>query len=563
MTADPRPDSTNEPREARAAEQATRLAAELKARKEGEIAQARLAAIVESSDDAIVSKGLDGIITSWNQGAEKMFGYTAAEAVGKHVLLIVPPERHDEERMILSRLGRGERVDHFETQRMAKDGRRLDISLTVSPVRDSSGTIVGASKIARDITERKRIERQREGLLEAERFAREEAQRINTIKDEFLATLSHELRTPLNAIMGWAQLLASGKLESSEFTEAGHIIERNARAQTQLIDDLLDMSRIASGKLQLNLRLISPVDVIYAAIETVLPSSDAKDIGIEKRLDTAVPPISGDPARLQQVVWNLLSNAVKFTPKGGKIRVLLEQVDSHLELSVSDTGQGIAPEFLPHLFERFRQADASTTRRHGGLGLGLSIVKQIAEMHGGTVTATSPGLNQGATFTIQLPIRAAYSPSSKSESRHPTGTSLSSDVQWVDLSNLKLLIVDDEQDARELIERLLVESGAQVQVAESAQAALTSIVENPPDVLISDIGMPEVDGYELLRLARELPGGNMPAIALTAFARTEDRTRALMAGYIAHVAKPVEPSELLATVAVVSRRAIGLPTRRS
>jgi PAS domain S-box-containing protein len=523
-----------------------------------DVAQARLAAIVESSDDVIISKTLEGIITSWNRSAQRIFGYTMAEAVGQSILLIVPPDRHAEEANILARLSQGERIEHFETQRRTKDGRMLDISLTVSPVRDASGTIIGASKIGRDITEKKRLERQRDTLLNDERYAREEAQRLNRMKDEFLATLSHELRTPLNAIMGWSQLLAAGGMTPDDLKEGVQVIERNARAQKQLIDDLLDISRIISGKLRLDVQRVQPITFIEAAIQTVLPSADAKQIRLDIMLDPRAGPVSGDPGRLQQVVWNLLSNAVKFTSRGGRIRITLESVNSHVELTVSDTGQGISPQFLQQLFARFSQADASTNRKHGGLGLGLAIVKQLVELHGGSVRAKSEGDGKGSTFTVKLPLLPLHVDQPFEERVHPrssAGTALRRDQ--ANLAGLKILLVEDEPDARELVKRLLSESGAQVAVADSAAEGLRWLEANQADVIVSDIGMPEIDGYEFLRRARKLDGpghSRAPAIALTAFARSEDRTRALRVGYIAHVAKPVEPSELLATVAVVAGR---------
>jgi PAS domain S-box-containing protein len=533
-----------------------RLQKEIEARKASAVLEARLAAIVESSDDAIVSKTLDGIITSWNVAAERLFGYSSEEAVGKSILLIVPPERHGEEADILRKLRKGERTNHFETERVRKGGRRVDVSITVSPIRDSSGTIVGASKIARDVTEQKRAEREREQLLAAERNARGEAQRANQLKDEFLATLSHELRTPLNAIMGWAQLMGLGTMAGDEMQDAGRAIERNARTQKQLIDDLLDMSRIISGKLRLDLQQVDPISFIDAAVETIRPSASVKEIRIERLIDPLAGPVSGDPSRLQQVMWNLLSNAVKFTPKGGRIQVRLERVNSHIELSVSDTGQGIDPAFLPHLFERFRQADASTTRKHGGLGIGLAIVKEIVELHGGTVRAKSAGDGQGAAFVVTLPLLLLKNKAEPTRV-HPTASSASViDIGLTDLSGLKILFVDDEPDARSLVKRLLEECGAQAMAAESAQQALDLARGDKPDVLISDIGMPETDGYEFLRQFR-MAGDSyskVPAIALTAFARSEDRTRALRAGFISHVAKPIEPSELLATIAVVAGR---------
>jgi PAS domain S-box-containing protein len=532
------------------------LRAEIEAREVSAVVEARLGAIVESSDDAIISKTLDGIIMSWNAGAESLFGFTADEAIGQSILLIIPPDRHQEESTILNKLRNGEKINHFETVRQAKDGTLVEISLSVSPVRDASGTIVGASKIARDITGKRRLEREREQLLEAERAAREEAQRLNRLKDEFLATLSHELRTPLNAILGWAQMMGLGTLKGDDLVEAGHVIERNARTQKQLIDDLLDMSRIVSGKLRLELQQIEPSSIIDTAIETIRPTAAVKDIRIEKLLDPLAGPVSGDPGRLQQVIWNLLANAVKFTPKGGKIQVRLERVNSHIEICISDTGEGIEPAFLPNLFERFRQADASEARRHGGLGLGLAIVKEIVELHGGTVRAKSAGVRQGATFIVTLPL-LIFRRKADAPSVHPTAPSaLPIQTDFTKLSGLKILFVDDEPDARNLVKRLLEQYGAEVAIAENATVALDRIVHFCPDLLISDIGMPNVDGYEFLRRLRSSRDETamVPAIALTAFARSEDRTRALLAGYMHHVSKPIEPSELLATIAVVSGR---------
>jgi PAS domain S-box-containing protein len=383
-------------------------------RTRAEESSARLAAVVESSDDAIVSKSLEGIISTWNKGAERIFGYTAAEVVGKSIYILIPEERRSEEPQIIERLKRGERVETYETVRVRKDGARVHVSLTVSPVKDASGGIIGASKIARDITERKRAEEERARLtdilaklLQSERAARAESDRLGAIKDEFLATLSHELRTPLSAILGWTQLLRRRVTHESDLRQGLDTIERNVRIQTQLIEDLLDISRISSGKLRLDIRRVEPVSFVDAALETVRPAADAKGIAIEKQLDPAAGPIFGDPDRLQQVVWNLLLNAIKFTPKGGKVQVLVESKESQIEIRVIDTGIGIDAEFLPHVFERFRQADASSTRSHGGLGLGLSIARHVVELHGGTITALSAGTGRGATFIVQLPIGGA------------------------------------------------------------------------------------------------------------------------------------------------------------
>ncbi len=523
-------------------------------RKQVEETVARLAAIVDSSEDAIISKTLQGTITSWNFAAERMFGYQAAEAIGKSILILFPPDLVDEEAAIIDRISRGERLQHYQTIRVHKDGTQIHLSLSISPIRDSRGNVIGASKIARDITPQIKQQKEREALLESERIARSEAERANILKDEFLATLSHELRTPLNAILGWAQLLATQR-GGTDLEEGLDVIQRNARAQTQLIEDLLDMSRIVSGKVRLDVQWTDLAAVINAAIESVRPSADAKSIHLRKILDPQTGPVSGDPTRLQQVIWNLLSNAIKFTPKGGKVDVLLERVNSHLEITVHDSGMGIKPELLPVIFERFRQADSSTTRTYGGLGLGLSIVKHLVELHGGTVRGKSAGEGQGATFIVALPV-APFRPS---ESRiHPKGSHLQNvDSADVDLDGVHIIVVDDEADTRTLLTRLLSECNANVEAVSNAADAICAIKQNRPDLIVSDIGMPVMDGYQLIQEVRELDpaqGGAVPAIALTAFARSEDRTRAMLAGYNMHVAKPIEAQELLATVANLAGR---------
>ena len=444
-----------------------------------------LAAIVESSDDAIIAKTLDGVITSWNRGAERIFGYAAAEIIGRHISVLKPPEHSEDVIQILERIRHGERVNHFETKRCTKDGRIIDVSLSVSPIRDADGKIVGASKVARDITERKRAEEERERLLAA-------AEAANRMKDEFLATLSHELRTPLNAIVGWAQILRSGKVDAEDLEEGLAAIERNAQVQSQLVEDLLDISRISSGNLRLDVQRLKITEVIEAALAAVMPAANAKGIRIHKVLDSLAGPVTGDFARLQQVVWNLLSNAVKFTPKGGQVQVLLERVNSHVEVSVIDTGMGIRPEFLPHVFDRFRQADASTTRRHGGLGLGLAIAKQLVEMHGGSIRAKSPGEGQGATFTVTLPIIVVHPERPEAEKVRPKEPVTTEEIGLEGaLVGLKVLVVDDEPDARQLIRRVLEDCKAEVALATSAAEALELLGSFRPDVIVSDIGMPE------------------------------------------------------------------------
>jgi PAS domain S-box-containing protein len=701
-----------------------RQAADFVERCAAEEAGARMAAIVDSSDDAIVGKTLDGVITSWNRGAQRMFGYTAAEAVGRHITLVVPEDRHAEEHEVLARLRRGERIEHFTTERRAKDGRRIIVSLTVSPIRDAAGRIVGASMVARDITERElALERRRrdehnarflayasaelanlsdyrrtlqtvarlsvpafadwcavdvlredgtlervavmhsdagkealaaalqrawpdrsaprgvakvlrdarsdwspdipESLLQAfaadeehrrllhelgpksyicvpvrsrrdvagaltfvtaesgrhyteadVRVAEDLAYRVSVAienaslyqalqqadrrKDEFLATLSHELRTPLNAIVGWTHVLRESAGASDTARKAAEIIHRNALAQNQLISDILEVSRIVAGKVRLD---IGPVDlgaVIQAAIDAVQPAAEAKHVQVELALDPKAGPITGDPERLQQVAWNLLSNAIKFAPAhGGRIQVRLEAAPSHVRLTVEDNGPGIAADFLPYVFDRFQQADSSSTRKHGGLGLGLAIVRHLVELHGGTVRADNRAGGHGAIFTVELRRRTAAATASPAMiERLPRAE----EAVWLQsapsLRGLRILVVDDEPDARDLVAMVLERCGAQVTAVSSAREGLHVLSEARPDVLLSDIEMPEQNGYDFLRQVRHLPaerGGLTPAAALTAYASTADRMKTLEAGFQIHVPKPVQPPELVAVVASLVR----------
>ena len=795
---------------------ASKIARHIGERKQAAADQAFLAAIVAGSDDAIIAKNLDGIIQSCNAGAERVFGYRPDELVGRSVRILIPPDRQSEEDEILARIRRGERIDHFETVRMRKDGQLLDISLTVSPVKDDHGTIIGVSKIARDITAQKRaaaelaaqqawfritlasigdaviasdpsgivtfmnataervtgwtraeaagrpldsifriinertrepvenpatlvmklghvvglanhtvligrdgVERpiadsaspirdpegrmigvvlvfrdvtderrredaiaeqrewlqttlesigdaviatdvngrivfmnpvaeyltgwraeaarghpctevfrivneqhrrpvddpvsrvladggvvgfgtytllvasdgserpidesgapirnrdgrtigvvlvfrdvserrrleldrqsaaaERDRLLEAERAARADAERASRVKDDFVAMVSHELRTPLNAILGWTQLMMRAGQDPATLERGLDVISRNTRLQAQLISDLLDISRIVAGKLQLEIQSVDFRAIVSEAVETVRHEADAKRIDIRERLDGDVGVVAGDPARLQQIVWNLLSNAVKFTPSGGWIEVSLRRIGQNAEVVVSDNGAGIRADVLPHVFDRFHQADRSITRRFGGLGLGLSIVKHLTELHGGSVRAASPGEGKGATFTISLPASVAAPSPSHVHSSHRLEP-----YRGVSLESIRVLVVEDEPDTREFLRRLLEDQGAAVSVAASAHEAMEMFRFAPPDILISDIGLPEVDGYDLMQRIRSsgMPRGEtVPAIALTAYARAEDRTRALRAGYQAHIPKPVEPGDLLVTIA--------------
>jgi len=862
MSHEPPADSPHD--KATASEWITRL-------QRSEVAPHWLSAIIESADDAIISKTLEGVIASWNKGAERIFGYKADEIIGRSVLTLIPPELQSEEPGILARIRAGDRIEHYETVRVRKDGTRLDISLTVSPIRGADGRIIGASKIARDITERKAAQRaidagrerlnlalsaahlgdwswdvktdlvtfseaaaeifgippgprltwtemramldeehrgpaqaaveqsisgrtdydieyritrpdgsrrwisakgravyeddrslqgmlgvvqditQRkrteealreqtealrtinevspiisaeldlhnivqavtdaateltgarfgsffynvlnvegasymlytlsgvpreafahfpmpratdlfgptfrgEGVLriadvrkdprygknspyfgmpeghlpvtsylavpvvsrsgevmgglffghpeanvfgarheqivvglasqasvamdnarlyeaaqraraEAEASAAEnerlyrDAQESSRLKDEFLANVSHELRTPLTAILGWAHMLRTGQFDGDSASKAFETIERNARAQAQLIDDLLDVSRAITGKLRLDVRPVDPNVFIESAIEAVRPAAEAKGVRVQKIMDTGAVTVSGDPVRLQQVIWNLLSNAIKFTPKGGRVQVRMERVNSHVEIAVSDTGQGIPAEFLPHVFDRFRQADMGTTKKHGGLGLGLAIVRHLVELHGGTVKAESAGEGQGSTFTVMLPVAPVYQSEAAAERVHPAARDTLPAFECIDrLDGMHILVVDDERDTRELLKAGLSRCGAEVTAAASAAEAIELMRGAVPDLLISDIGMPDEDGYSLMRRVRQLPaavGGRVPAIALTAYARVEDRMQALRAGYQMHVPKPVELAELVTVAASLARRGGG------
>jgi len=836
--------------------------------KSPELAQYWLSSLIESADDAIISKTLEGVITSWNEGARRIFGYEADEMIGKPVTILIPQEHHDEEPTILARLRAGQRIEHYETVRVRKDGQHIDVSLTVSPIKGPDGRIVGASKIARDITAKRQARRaldeasdrlklalnaarlgdwswdaktditnmseaaatmfgipsgpymtwtqmrellhpddrerariavetalatrgeydveyrvrqadksevwiaakghgiydddgavvgmlglvqdistrktneetlreqaealrtlnemgqtisaeldlhntvqavtdaateligarfgsffynvmteegasytlftlagvpraafehfpmpratdlfgptfrgegvvriddvkqdprygknspyygmpeghlpvasylavpvvSRSGevlgglffghpepgvfterheitvsglasqaaiamdnarLYEAAQKARAEAEQAaaenerlyrqaeesSRLKEEFLATISHELRTPLSAILGWTRMLRLGQLTPDNIAKALDTIERNARAQAQLVDDLLDVSRIITGKLRMDVRPADPNEFIDAAVEAVRPAAEAKGVRVQKVVDTGLLSIPGDPVRLQQVVWNLLSNAIKFTPRDGRVQIRSERINSHLEIVVSDTGQGISPDFLPHVFDRFRQADQKTSRQHGGMGLGLAIVRHLVELHGGTVRAHSDGEGKGATFTVTLPISPVYQVDSTGGRVHPGARDLLPPDDSTDrLDGLKILVVDDEIDTRDLLKQGLEYCGATVKVVSSALEALDSLKQAIPDVLISDIGMPGTDGYDFIRQVRELSsqqGGRVAAIALTAYTRIEDRLQALRAGYDMHVPKPVELTELVAVAVSLARR---------
>jgi len=633
---------------------------DVSSRKSAEVANAHLAAIVESSDDAILSKDLNGIIQTWNKGAERMFGYTSAEVVGKSITILIPDNRYDEETTILQRIRRGQSVDHYETIRRRKDGTLLDISLTISPIRDESGKIIGASKIARDITEskqrskqirfqaqllgaveqaviatdcegivtywnsfaerlygwseaeaiglpifeltaavaqspeavdifellkqgrswsgefqvrrkdgivfpamvsdwpiydttgelvgivgvsvdiseRKLAEEERTRLLQAERDARADAERANALKDEFLATLSHELRNPLNVIMGYSELLQRNEqVRNSPFLKnAVEVLRRNAGAQSQLVRDLLDLSRLHMGKLSLTREVVSFASVIDNAVETVRAEAANKQIELEVEIDGEDGLVLGDPLRLEQIVWNLLNNAVKFTPPRGKVRIAIKGDSGDAVLKVVDTGQGIDPAFLPHVFEMFRQADASSSRKHSGMGIGLALVRQLAELHGGSVSASSDGVGRGATFTVRIPLSKEAKRVSREE-RFSTSRVL---------EGMQILIVDDSADTLDMLKQLLEIEGAVVCSARGGSQALEVAAGNDFDIVISDISMPEMDGFEFLRRLRGIHRQeSVPVLAVTGFGRDEDVQRAKKGGFFAHISKPVDLEQLL------------------
>jgi PAS domain S-box-containing protein len=494
----------------------------------------------------------DGRHLEVNEAALRHSGYTRDEMLGRTKLdlgfWVAPQER---ERLLQMLRTRG-RVRDLEVTFRTKAGEER-LLLANSEVITYRGEPAVLS-VSLDITDRKRS-------AEREQRARAAAEAASRAKDEFMALLSHELRTPLNAVYGWARMLSTGALEGEVATRALDAIVRNARAQVQLIDDMLDISRIVAGKMRLEVRPVDLKAVIEAALDAVRPAADAREIRLHSVLDTRAIGISGDPDRLQQVVWNLLTNAVKFTPRGGRVHVHLHRVNSHVEIVVSDTGQGISPELLPHVFERFHQATSTSTPRYEGLGLGLALVRHLVELHGGTVTAHSAGKDRGATFTVSLPIASILPPDEadapSSQPRvHPTAPTLRG-IPVPSLDGLRVLIVDDDRDGLALAGTILSDAGADTRTCDSATEAIQVLQRWRPDVLISDIEMPGEDGYALVRKVRALDaqrGGKTPAVALTAYGRVEDRLRALTAGFNMHVPKPVEPAELATVVASLAGR---------
>jgi PAS domain S-box-containing protein len=498
-----------------------------------------LAAIVDSADDAIVSKDLNATIMSWNAAAERIFGYTAEEAIGRPIIMLLPPERRHEEDTILATLRRGERIAHFETVRVRKDGRRISVSISVSPIRDSTGTIVGAAKIARDVTHQKEIEAERERLLASESAARAEAEAASRAKDEFLSVVSHELRTPLAAMLGWISVLRQGRLSPERMARALETIERSGRAQAALIDDLLDVSRIISGRLRLTMRPTHLAAVLHAAVESVRPDAVAAGVALTVTSDADVL-VGGDDTRLQQVLANVLGNAIKFTPEGGRADVRLERVGEEARVTVRDTGCGISPAFLPHVFDPFRQGDDVISRKTRGLGLGLAIVQELVHRHGGTVAVDSAGEGLGTTVTVTLPAL-------------PLAAGVEHEADGARLDGVRILVVDDDRDTRAALRAVLEDRGALVLLATSASEARRHMAAVRPDVLVTDIRLPGEDGYALLRALRGDPSTpGLPAVAITAYEADETSERALAAGFHAHFGKPFDPDALIGTIAALA-----------
>ncbi|MEO7338322.1 MAG: PAS domain S-box protein [Caldimonas sp.] len=514
-----------------------------------------LRALVDGVRDyAIFTVDVEGRISSWHEGAELMKGYTADEAIGMPFANLFLPEDR-----ALGRPQQGmdqaARTGEYKTEgvRLRKDGSHFEAAVVLTALRGPKGELLGFLKLTQDVTQRKHQEREREELLHNAQLARRAAERASHAKDEFLATISHELRTPLGAILGWAHVLERGRSDAAGVSQGLSAITRNARAQVQLIEDLLDMNRIESGQLRLEMESADLAGVVSGAIDAIRPTADAKGIRLETAIDPALGVVHGDPGRLQQVVWNLLSNAIKFTPSGGAVTVKAGPMNGAFEISVRDTGQGIKPEFLARMFQRFQQEDASTTRRHGGLGIGLAIVRELTHLHGGSVRAESRGSGEGSTFVVTLPAPVGLDPA-RDDPNPGLGTVEAPGHHPDDrrLDGLTLLLIDDEPDARAIAEHVLRAAGARVVSAGSAQEGFDLFRIHRPQAILSDIGMPVHDGYDFVAWVRSLDvseGGQTPAAAFTAYARPEDERKALAAGFQLHLVKPVEPDELVTAVA--------------
>ena len=538
--------------DARIRERDQALLAERIARSASEKDEARLSVTLRSIGDAVITTDPAGHVTLLNPVAQALTGWTEAAAIGQpveHVFHIVQEDTRKPVENPVSKVFREGRIVGLanHTVLLSRDGRETPIEDSAAPIRGADGALIGIVLVFRDASERREAERRKQALLDREQEARRAAENLSRSKDEFVATVSHELRTPLNAIFGWVRLLRSGNLNDAQHAHALEVVERNTRAQAQLIEDLLDMSRVVTGHLRLDMRRVELPGVIQSAVDAVRPASEAKEIEIAVDLDASVGPISGDPDRFQQIVWNLLTNSVKFTNKGGRIELTLTSEGSDAVLCVKDTGIGMSAELIPHIFERFHQGASSASRTHGGLGIGLALVRHLVEMHGGTVDAQSDGEGRGSTFVIRMPMlgtravadRPALTAIDASGSEQGEGA----------LAGVSVLVVDDDEDARDLISTTLIHAGANVLSVSSMAEALKVLRSATPQALVSDIAMPNGTGYELIREIRRITHlAKIPAIALTAFGRVEDRERALAAGFNYHITKPVDPHYLVRAV---------------
>jgi PAS domain S-box-containing protein len=525
-----------------------------RAEEELRVSQAQLTSMIGSAMDAIITIDANQRVMIFNAAAEKMFCCPAHEAIGQSIDRFIPERFHAAHRGHIRAFEETGVTDRSMGALGAlfgfrADGHEFPIEASISQIEVKGEKLF--TVILRDITERKRAEHEHEQLLSSEHAARTEAELANRTKDEFLATVSHELRTPLNAMVGWARMLRAGKLDEDKVNHAIEIIDRNAKAQAKLIEDILDVSRIVAGKVRLDPLPVELRQIIEAAVDSIRPAADSKQVQLKLDLDSAMGMVSGDPARLQQVVWNLLSNAIKFTPNDGQVEIQLKEIGANVQISVSDTGEGIMAEFLPHIFDRFRQADSSTTRKHSGLGLGLAIVRHLVELHHGTVDAYSAGERQGARFTVTLPIMRVHM---KEPIEHYGLGDSERKQSKVALNGLRILYVEDDVDSRQALAAVLMQYDAEVRTVATVHEALGLLTNWRPDLLISDIGLPDEDGYDLIRKVRARQpedGGAIPAIALTGYAGVSEHALALSAGYQKYLVKPIKPENLAEIIGTI------------
>jgi PAS domain S-box-containing protein len=538
----------------------TDITARKQAEEAAHTAYRQLAFHVESSPLAVVEWDSDFRVSRWSESAERLFGWKADEVIGKHVneWRFVFADDEDAVALVTNRQREGVEVQGVQRNRnYTRAGSVLFCEWYNSVLHDDRGKLVSVLSLVLDVTARQSAEEERAASLLRERDARRHAEEADRLKDEFLATLSHELRTPLTSILGWASMIRNGEVEGSNASRAIETIERNARSQARLIDDLLDVSRIITGNLRLDLHPLNLAPIVEAALDALRPTADVKGIKLQTRFVPEECLIKGDPHRLRQVIWNLLSNAIKFTQRGGSVSIDLNCIESTARLTVSDTGDGISPDFLPYVFDRFRQAEGSISRKQGGLGLGLAVARHLVELHGGTITAESEGLGKGSEFAVDLPLAQERRDPARAEERRREVERRRSRSGVVRLDGVHVLLVEDDDDSRKLLGTMLKRYGAKVTSTKSAAEALDVFENEVPDVIISDIGMPDQDGYQLIRKLRALPvekGGKIPAIALTGYASRKDRERALSSGYHQHMAKPIEQVDMINAIATLIGR---------